>query len=235
MSDTLRLNMPLLDAAQAQKHVTINEALVRVDTLTAARAERRDLTVPPAALDGEAYIVASGAGGDWAGQDGRVALALNGGWEFVTPWEGLSLWLTTEGGRTTFAGGVWIDGHSAGGPGGATTMLRVIEADHVLSAGPVSTTVAIIPDKAIVYGVTARVTQPITGATAWSIGVAGSPNRYGTGYGTALNAFAHGVSGQPQAYYGGTPFDLSAEGSDFTGGTIRLAVHVAEVAPPLPV
>ena len=34
MTDTKRLGLPLMDAAQAQKHVTHNEALVRLDALT---------------------------------------------------------------------------------------------------------------------------------------------------------------------------------------------------------
>lgn len=232
MSDTLRLNMPLLDAAQAQKHVTINEALARADVFAAARAERRDLAAPPAIVDGEAYIVAPGATDAWAGQDGRIALAMNGGWEFADPWEGLALWIGNEACRAVYTGGSWVGGHSAGAPGGASTSLDIVEIDHVITPGPVSSTVALIPDKAIVYGVTARVILPISGATGFSVGVAGSPDRYGTGYGTSMNAFVHGVSGQPQAYYGGTALDLTAEGGNFVAGALRIAVHIVELSPP---
>ena len=31
MAETAKLTLPLLEAAQAQKHVTVNEALVRLD------------------------------------------------------------------------------------------------------------------------------------------------------------------------------------------------------------
>src|SRR5699024_8988184 len=97
MSDTPRFAMPLLDAAQAQKHVTVNEALSRADALAAARVERRDLDEPPAgAADGHVFIVATGATGDWAGRAGALALSLNGGWEFVDPWEGASFWVAAE-------------------------------------------------------------------------------------------------------------------------------------------
>lgn len=34
MVDTARLSLPLMDAAQAQKHVTHNDALVRLDAIT---------------------------------------------------------------------------------------------------------------------------------------------------------------------------------------------------------
>ena len=85
MSDTSRYAMPLLDAAQAQKHVTVNEALLRADALGARVAEDKGLTVPPVGpADGTAWIVGAAATGDWAGQDDAIALFLNGGWLFVT-------------------------------------------------------------------------------------------------------------------------------------------------------
>jgi hypothetical protein len=84
----------------------------------------------------------------------------------------------------------------------------------------------------IVLGVTGRVTAGITGAASWSLGVTGSPDRYGSGIGASLNSFAHGVTGSPLVYYGGSSLLLTAEGADFTGGTVRLAVHYFEVSPP---
>ena len=233
MSDTPRYNLPLLDAAQAQKHVTINEALVRTDALASARVENRGLTVPPTgAVDGEAYIVGDAATGDWAGQDGDLTLFLNGGWDFVTPWSGLTVWLEDERTHATYDDGVWVTGRTGGAAGGAVTLTRIAEIDHTLDAAAVSTTASVIPDKAIVLGVTGRVIEAITGAASWSLGVAGSPDRYGSGYGVALNAFAHGVTGQPQAYFGATALEITADTGSFTGGRIRLAVHYANITPP---
>lgn len=233
MSDTARFNLPLLDAAQAQKHVTLNEALVRADALGAGRVESRDQGAPPGApADGEVHIVGAGASGDWLGRDGDLAVFLNGGWVFVAPYSGQAVWVEAEGLRVCRVGGNWVEGRIAGAAGGAATIARTIEIDHVLATGSVSTTTAVIPDKAIVLGATGRVTAAISGATGWSLGVAADPVRYGSGYGTALNAFAQGVTGQPQAYFGGTVLEITAEGADFTGGTIRLAVHFLEATPP---
>ena len=232
MSETPRFAMPLLDAAQAQKHVTVNEALMRADVLGAGRVEDRHLTEPPATpLDGHAHIVGAGATGAWAGRDGELALFLNGGWEFVVPWDGCTVWVAAERTRLTRLGGVWTQEQGGISPGGAATMARIAEIDHVV-AGAVSTTAPVIPDKAVVLGVTGRVLAAITGASGWSLGVAGSPDRYGAGYGTGAGAYAHGVTGQPQAYYGGTPLVLTAQGGAFAGGTVRLAVHLLELQPP---
>lgn len=233
MSETPRLKLPLLDAAQAQKHVTVNEAIARADSLASARVESRSLATPPTgAVDGHAYIVGVGGAGDWSGQDGNVALFLNGGWAFLAPWSGMTLWVESEHDHVTYADGVWMGGHASGASGGAATLVRIIELDHVLSAGTGSTTVPVIPDKAIVLGVSARVIGEIGGASAWSLGVPGSTDRYGTGYGTAVGSFAHGVTGQPQAYFGATELEVTAEGGAFTSGEIRLAVHFLDILPP---
>lgn len=226
--------MPLLDAAQAQKHVTLNEALVRADALGAGLAQDWGLTVPPVApLDGSVWIVAAVATGDWGGHDDEIALFLNGGWAFIAPWPGASFWVPGLGNRLTWTGAAWVEGVVAASPGGAATVQRVIEVDHALAAGANSVTGGVIPDKAVVMGVTARVTAAITGASGWSLGVSGATDRYGTGYGTALGAFAHGVTGQPQAYYGATALEITAEGGAFTAGAVRLAVHLQEIIPPV--
>ncbi|MEM6621564.1 MAG: DUF2793 domain-containing protein [Pseudomonadota bacterium] len=232
MSDTNLFRMPLLDAAQAQKHVTLNEALTRADALAATRAETVAFSEPAALEDGAVYIVGTAAEGAFAGQDDSLALFLNGGWEFVVPWAGARFWLADEAVWATFDGTAWVTDHVAGSPGQAATLIRVIEHDVSIDTGSLNETPAIIPDKAIVLGLTARVTEEITGASSWSLGVAGSPDRYGSGYGTNVGALAHGVSGQPQTYYGGTRVLLTAGGGNFTGGRVTLAVHCFEIAPP---
>ena len=72
---TTILSLPLILPSQAQKHVTVNEALRRLDVVVQLAVEDRDRTDPPAGPEtGARHIVAAGAGGDWAGQDGAVAL-----------------------------------------------------------------------------------------------------------------------------------------------------------------
>ena len=47
MTNTPRLVLPAIEAAQAQKHVTHNEALTLLDALTQLAVESRTLTTPP--------------------------------------------------------------------------------------------------------------------------------------------------------------------------------------------
>ena len=50
MADTTNLTLPLLAASQAQKHVTVNEALTRLDGAVQLRLRSRVLTDPPATV-----------------------------------------------------------------------------------------------------------------------------------------------------------------------------------------
>ena len=50
MSDTTRLGLPLLQPAQAQKHVTVNEALMRLDGTVNLVLQSTVATSPPGAV-----------------------------------------------------------------------------------------------------------------------------------------------------------------------------------------
>jgi hypothetical protein len=233
MSNSPRIGLPYLDAAQAPKHVTMNEALARFDIVAASRVETMASMSPPVSpVDGDGHIVPVAAGGAWSGQDGRVAVFLNGGWEFISPWAGWRLWVASDTGFALYDGADWQLASQPISAGGALTALRQVEIDHTVVAGGTSETVAFIPDKAIVLGVTARVTVGIAGATTWSLGVTGSPDRYGSGFGPGLNGVSHGVTGSPLAYFGGSSLLLTAAGGNFTGGEIRIAAHYFELSPP---
>ncbi|SHI07428.1 DUF2793 domain-containing protein [Marivita hallyeonensis] len=111
------LSLPYIQPAQAQKHVTHNEALRRLDALVQLSVESRTLAEPPAnPADGARYIVASGATGDWAGQEFAVALNAGGGWLFLTPNVGWQAWVADEGTTVTWTGSLWQAGGSGALP-----------------------------------------------------------------------------------------------------------------------
>lgn len=233
MAETSRLALPLIAPAQAQKHVTVNEALARLDALT-QMVLTANATVPPVApVEGDIYLIGPGASDVWLGQDGKLALYLNNGWAFLVPAPGWRAWDGAAGVPVTFDGSDWVEGAGAMSAHGAGFLHRTWESDHALSSGATSIVTGAIPADAIVYGVTGRVLAAIGGAASFDVGVAGSANRYGSGFGTSAGSWVRGITGSPLAYYTGTDLILTAGGSGFNGlGTIRLAVHFAELTLP---
>ncbi|MCA2011161.1 DUF2793 domain-containing protein [Cereibacter sphaeroides] len=87
------LNLPYLQAAQAQKHVTHNAALEQLDLIVQLTLQSfAEATPPLAPADGQVWAVATGGTGAFAGHDGELAAWSNGGWLFLTPkpgWRGV--------------------------------------------------------------------------------------------------------------------------------------------------
>jgi hypothetical protein len=107
MTSTSRLSLPVIEAAQAQKHVTHNEALVLLDALTQLTVESRTLAAPPGSpAEGACYIPATGASGAWSGWDGQIAV-YSGGWFRIVPLAGLKAWVRAERLTVTYEDGVW--------------------------------------------------------------------------------------------------------------------------------
>ena len=108
--DTPNLSLPLLLPAQAQKHVTHNEALQMLDVLVQLTVLDRDRSSPPdTPAEGDCHIIASGAG-EWTGQSGRLAAWMGGAWIYLEPAEGWSAWVIAENRRVIRLGGIWSDG-----------------------------------------------------------------------------------------------------------------------------
>lgn len=108
MSESANLGLPYLEAAQAQKHVTVNEALDVLDCLTQLAVKSRVLAVPPALLEeGDRYLVATGGSGAWSGHDGAVIVFQAGGWIAHAARAGWCAWIEDEGALVVFDGAAW--------------------------------------------------------------------------------------------------------------------------------
>lgn len=235
MSDTPHLSLPLLAAAQAQKHVTMNEALHRLDALAAPVAQSADLVAPPeAAGAGDVYLVPQGAIGPWSGRGGEIAFFVNDGWDFAVPKTGWRVWVIDRKTPAIWDGEAWRFSAIGVVDSGAFTSSGVLVGDETLGPGGAHSTSLTIPDRAVVLGVTARVTADISGAglTGWRLGVDGSADRYGSSIGLVSDSTVNGVTGAPVAYYGQTPLRIEPEGGDFTSGSVRLAIHFFALTPP---
>lgn len=96
-NSTDRLKLPFIMPSQAQKHVTHNEALERLDALCHPAAKDRSRSEPPAAPEpGDCHIVADGAMGAWSGQDGAMATWQGTEWDFLTPFAGMAVYVEDE-------------------------------------------------------------------------------------------------------------------------------------------
>ncbi|WP_024586619.1 DUF2793 domain-containing protein [Aliihoeflea sp. 2WW] len=115
MTATPHLDLPFILPSQAQKHVTHNEALRILDAVVQLSVASRTEAAPAGDIsEGVRYIVPAGASAPWAGQDGRVALAQDGGWTFLTPREGWLAWVRDDGELVVHDGAAWSKVTSGG-------------------------------------------------------------------------------------------------------------------------
>jgi hypothetical protein len=105
-----RFGLPFILPGQAQKEAFHNEALAALDALVHAAVEGIAAVPPADPAEGKAWIVAAGAAGAWAGQDGRIAARTSGGWRFVAPVAGMSVWDGGAGHGRQWNGSAWSDG-----------------------------------------------------------------------------------------------------------------------------
>lgn len=234
MTDTVNFALPLLQPSQAQKHVTVNEALTRLDALAALILMSRSQSTPPAVLEeGTAFGVPATATDAWQGHGGSLAIAANGGWVFITPRRGWRAWIADEDVMAIHDGSNWRGGALALSPNGAGSFHRIREFDHVIEAGETSLTNVPVPAHAMVLAVTARVITPISGSlTSWRLGSPGADDRFGAGLGVAAGSYARGLLSTPMSWYAAEPLLLTAAGGTFSGGVVRIAIHHFEAGLP---
>ncbi len=111
MSDfSTNLILPFLQPAQAQKHVTVNESLLRLDALVQGAVESRSVLAQPASpADGARHILPPGkTGAAWAAMsDHAVAYWRDGVWEQITPRSGFRFHVRDENRLVIFDGAQW--------------------------------------------------------------------------------------------------------------------------------
>ena len=108
MSRTSRLDLPLLLASQADKHVTYNEAMLALDVSTQLTVASRAISAPPAEpADGDCYIPKPPATGAWGGFGDQLIVFQNGGWHPVPAKAGWHGWVVDEAINIHFDGSTW--------------------------------------------------------------------------------------------------------------------------------
>lgn len=111
MSDaTTRLQLPFILPAQAQKHVTHNAALLRLDALVQTSALSASVSAQPAApADGDIYLLPAGkTGAAWGAMgDGALAFWRDGVWEQLAAKDGWTVYVIDADVTLVRAGGAW--------------------------------------------------------------------------------------------------------------------------------
>ncbi len=120
-STTPRLGLPNLFTAQAQKELTVNEALAIIDALLHPVIEGLANDPPATPADGECWIVNSQPTGDWTGQAGQIACRQAGNWLFVTPATGMVVFDKSAAQSSRFDGS-WISAAGVTLPAGGGTV-----------------------------------------------------------------------------------------------------------------
>lgn len=110
MTDTTKLALPYIDAAQQQKHVTHNDGLRILDAVIHLSVIDRNRVTPPGApAEGARYHVGTSATGAFLAQDGRIAAWQDGAWRFLIPRAGWRMFVEAENLLLGFDGTLWKD------------------------------------------------------------------------------------------------------------------------------
>ena len=248
MTATAHLNLPMIAAAQSQKHVTHNEALGLLDLVVQLSVISNSIAHPPAApIEGARYIVPVGASGDFAGHENEIAAFSAGAWAFIEPGTGWAAWVESLNGMQVYSGDAWGSLGSVAGLGtdpgtgglafqqeatvisetdhGAQSQFVTVEEELSLAGVSVQSSV-VIPDRAIVFCVSSRTVEAVTGVWQYHVGIAGEVEKFGGYLGIAEGSTNAGVIG-PQAFYNDTPIVITAHGDtgSFSGGRVRISLH----------
>lgn len=103
-----RLDLPMILPAQAQKHVTHNEALLRLDGAVQIVLQSLSLSEPPAApVAGQSYFTSDAATGAWSDYPRLIATYTQSGWIYLQPAEGWLAWDATDDKYVVYRDDAW--------------------------------------------------------------------------------------------------------------------------------
>ncbi|WP_336987490.1 DUF2793 domain-containing protein [Altererythrobacter aquiaggeris] len=88
-SQSGRFGLPFLLVGQAQKEFFYNESIGKLDCLLHASVKGDQSGPPQNPVDGDCWIIASPAAGEWAGNDGMLAGWNGGKWFICAPTSGM--------------------------------------------------------------------------------------------------------------------------------------------------
>lgn len=98
MASSNKLALTFMEASQAQKHVTFNDALVALDAIVMLSVKGLFTNTPPGSpAAGDRYITGGAPTGAWAGQAGKLTAWQDGAWRFYSPQIGWVCFVENDG------------------------------------------------------------------------------------------------------------------------------------------
>lgn len=108
MNDSANLSLPYLEAAQAQKHVTHNDALSLLDAcVQLSVSARKVVSAPDNPPQGARFIVGAEGVGIFSGRANQIAYWDSAGWRFLAPQIGWLAWIVNENALFVFDAQGW--------------------------------------------------------------------------------------------------------------------------------
>lgn len=118
---------------------------------------------------------------------------------------------------------------------GAVATVKMVTTEITGMSGATATASELIPAGSLVIGVACRVTTEITGATTFTIGDGSNAEAFGTGIALAAGTtttLADWVMTTAPVYASATSIVLTATGSNFTAGAVRVTVWYITLTAP---
>lgn len=235
MSKTRRLGLPYIMQGQAQKEVTHNQALNKLDVFVCPVIEAIIDEPPTTAKDGDIYIIGEQPADSFADHANKLAQYMSGSWTFYPPIEYMEVVILSEKQKFTFIEDKWmqlnstnISSHKSNeaNHNANKNYLKIEQWEEDLNLlGKVVTSKNIIPHHSMVIAVNVWVIDAITGAPSFAVGVKEDPSRYGDKLSIAKDTTNIGMTYHPVTYYYDTPITIMPNQMEFTGGVVRVSVQ----------
>ena len=104
------LALPFLQPSQAQKHVTHNEALRKLDLVVQLSLASTDAMTPPVSpAEGDIHSLGANPTGDWVGQAGKLAAWLDDTWHLFSARVGWRAWDVAASRLVVWDGSAWVE------------------------------------------------------------------------------------------------------------------------------
>lgn len=107
MVNTALINLPLMTESQGSKYLTYNESLAILDAIVQCAAIDRTNTPPGSPADGDVYLLSTTPTGVWSGKANHIAYYDDSTWHFITPREGMNVWVKDEDISYIYSGSAW--------------------------------------------------------------------------------------------------------------------------------